>query len=240
VTGFRLKLASAAILIAVLGLTLALLPVRASLAGVLTWVQDQGYWAPAVLVATYLLTSLVFLPSFILSIGAGLLFGPVLGTVTASIGSTLGATAAFLVGRRLARESVQAMIAGNPRFAALDRAVGREGFKIVLLARLSPILPGNVLNFTLALTPVRCRDFALASWIGMFPLTIVYVYLGSTLADLAEIESASLPSSNAHLLLSTLGLAATVVIFVLLARTARRALADVMHQPPTAEIDATG
>lgn len=233
-TGIRLKIASAAILVAALGLTLALLPVRATLAGVLTWVQNQGYWAPAVLVATYLLTSLVFLPSFILSIGAGFLFGPVPGAVTASIGSTLGATAAFLVGR-LARESVQAMIAGNARFAALDRAVGREGFKIVLLARLSPILPGNVLNFTLALTPVRCRDFALASWIGMFPLTMVYVYLGSTLADLAEIESVSIPSSNAHLLLSTLGLAATVVIFVRLARTARRALAGAMYQPAASE-----
>jgi uncharacterized membrane protein YdjX (TVP38/TMEM64 family) len=240
VTGPRLKLAAATLLVAVLGLTFAVLPIRAYLAGALGWVQALGFWAPAVIVAAYILASLFCIPGLLLSIGSGFLFGLVPGAVTASIGTTLGAVAAFLLGRSLMRESIQRMIVGDARFSALNWAVGREGFKVVLLARLSPILPYNLLNYALALTLVRFRDFALASWIGMFPLTLVYVYLGSTLANLAEIETASLQSSNAGWFLSALGLAATVVIFVLLARTARRAFGQAVDQRVALESDARG
>src|SRR5439155_1410723 len=99
-----------------------------------------------------------------------------------SSAATLGASAAFLVGRYLARAAVERRIAANPRFAAIDRAVGAEGRKIVFLLRLSPVFPFNLLNYALGLTRVRFADFFLAS-VGMLPGTVLYVYSGKLIGD---------------------------------------------------------
>src|SRR5207302_6285236 len=95
------------------------------------------------------------------------------------IGATLGATAAFLVGRYLARDWVAHRIEANQKFKAIDQAVGREGGKIVLLTRLSPIFPFNLLNYAFGVTQVTLRSYFLASAVGMIPGTILYVYIGS-------------------------------------------------------------
>ena len=160
--------------------------------------------------------------------GAGFLFGVVDGTITVSIGSVLGATAAFCVARTLGHRAIERMIAGNPKFAAIHRAVDREGFKIVLLARLSPAIPFNLLNYALGLTSVKLRDFVLASWIGMFPATVVYVYIGSTLADLAELGDKPPDANTARQVLVALGLASTILLTVLLMRMARKALSEAL------------
>ena len=117
--------------------------------------------------------------------GAGVVFGLVRGFVIVSISATLGATAAFLVGRYLARAFIAAKIEGHPKFAAIDEAVAREGWKIVALLRLSPVVPFNVLNYAFGVTRVSLRDYVVASWIGMMPGTLLYVYLGSIAGDLA-------------------------------------------------------
>jgi uncharacterized membrane protein YdjX (TVP38/TMEM64 family) len=211
------------LVIAVLCAAAAVLPLGSNLSSFLHWMRGLGYWAPLLLIVAYVAASLLFIPGLLLSIGAGFLFGVVAGTLTVSIGSVLGATAAFVVGRTLLRSSVEQMIASKPTFAALDRAVGRDGFKIVLLARLSPVLPYNLLNYALGLTPVRLVDFVLASWIGMLPATTVYVYFGSTLANLAELDGSTATTGTAQRVLYVLGLVATVFVAVYLTRLARRA-----------------
>jgi uncharacterized membrane protein YdjX (TVP38/TMEM64 family) len=185
------------------------------------------------LVAVYVAASLSFIPGLLLSIGAGFLFGIPLGIVTVSIGSTLGATAAFLVGRTWGRRPIQTMIAGNPKFAAIDAAVACEGFKIVLLSRLSPVLPYNLLNYALGLTPVALGEFVLATWIGMLPITFLYVYLGSTLSDLAEVEVSLTHSPVGQPLFLSLGLAATIVLMVVLMRISRKALREAIGELPS-------
>ena len=146
-----------------------LLPVRQYLVDALEWTQELGAWGPIFVSLFYIVACVLLLPGSVLTLGAGFLFGVPLGLLSAWTGATLGACAAFLVGRTLARDWVAGKVSGNPKFTAVDEAVGREGFKIVLLLRLSPVFPFNFLNYALGMTKVSFGKYALASFIGMLP-----------------------------------------------------------------------
>src|SRR5262249_24071426 len=146
------------------------------------------------------------------------IFGVIRGFIAVSVGSVLGAAAAFFVGRKLARGWVEQKVAGNPRFQALDRAVGTRGFKIVLLTRLSPIFPYTLLNYAFGLSRVRFRDYFLASWIGMLPGTVMYVYLGSLADNLAQVASGRVDKDAGQQVLFYAGLVITVVVTVYVTR----------------------
>ena len=180
-----------------------------------------GFWGPLLFILLYVAATVLFLPGSVLTLGAGAVFGVVRGSLYVSVASTLGATAAFLVGRYLAREWVAKKIEGNTSFAAIDRAVAEEGWKIVGLTRLSPVFPFTLLNYAFGLTRVRLRDYVLASWIGMMPGTVMYVYIGS----LARVGAAGEEKSAAELALYGVGLVATLAVTVFITRIARRALA---------------
>jgi uncharacterized membrane protein YdjX (TVP38/TMEM64 family) len=144
--------------------------------------------------------------------------------VIVSFASTTGATCAFLVGRFLARDWVAEKLQGLPRFSALDKAVGEQGAVVVLLTRLSPIFPFSLLNYGLGLTQVKLSHYVMASWLGMIPGTVLYVYLGSIASNLTSIfagDLADLPASN---WLFYLGLGATAVLTIAITRIATRAL----------------
>jgi uncharacterized membrane protein YdjX (TVP38/TMEM64 family) len=179
-----------------------------------------------VFIGTYVAATVLFVPGSILTLGAGFVFGVVGGTLSVSVASTLGALAAFLVGRYVARGWVAAKTADNPRFAAIDEAVGREGWKIVFLTRLSPVFPFNLLNYAYGLTSVSTPAYFLASWIGMLPGTIMYVYFGSLAANLATLGDAAESRGAAQWILYGLGFVATVAVTVFVTRLARRALAQ--------------
>ena len=180
-----------------------------------------GPWGPVLFVAIYIGATVLFLPGSVLTLGAGAVFGVGLGSVYVSIASTLGATAAFLVGRYFARGWVAKKIAGSAAFAAIDRAVAEEGWKIVGLTRLSPAFPFSLLNYAFGVTRVSLRDYVLASWIGMMPGTVMYVYVGS-LARAAG-DRTRTPGEWA---LYGIGLLATIGVTVFVTRLARRALAQ--------------
>ncbi len=142
-------------------------------------IRGMGALAPVLFIILYIVGAILFVPGSVLTIGAGVLFGLLWGSIYVSIGATIGATAAFLIGRYLARDWVRGQLEGNRKFAAIDQAVGREGWKIVLMTRLSPIFPFNLLNYAFGLTAVTLRDYFLATWIGIMPGSVLYVYLGS-------------------------------------------------------------
>jgi uncharacterized membrane protein YdjX (TVP38/TMEM64 family) len=179
----------------------------------------------AFFVLLYVLATVLFLPGFILTLGAGVMFGVLKGSAIVSVAATLGATAAFLVGRHLARDWVASRIAGRPRFQAVDQAVAREGWKIVGLVRLSPLFPFNLLNYAFGLTSVSLRDYFWASWVGMLPGTVMYVYIGSLAGDLALIGAEERSRSAAEWALYLVGLAATIAVTFYVTRLARAALA---------------
>ena len=199
-------------------------PVRALLNKTLNWIAGLGIWGLIVFALIYILACVFFLPGSVLTLGAGALFGVVKGSILVSISSTLGATAAFLVGRYFARDWVAKKIEGNPKFAAIDQAVAGEGWKIVGLVRLSPAFPFSLLNYAFGLTRVSLRDYVLASWVGMMPGTVMYVYIGS-LAHAGAQQTTPLQWA-----LRGIGLVATIAVTVILTRIARMALKTKISQ----------
>ncbi len=199
-------------------------------AGALTrfaaWVESLGVWGPVVFILGYGAATVAFLPGSILTLAAGIVFGLAFGTVWAFLGATLGSCLAFLVARYLARGWVEKKIEGNPKFRAIDRAVGREGWKIVALLRLSPVLPFNLLNYGLGLTKVPFWEYAGAS-IAMLPGTLLYVYYGTLLGDLAKLAGgAKIERGAAGWVFLIGGLVATLVVSVFVAKKAKQAIAE--------------
>ncbi len=187
----------------------------------LDWVGQLGPWGPVLFIGIYVGATVLFVPASVLTLGAGAVFGVVWGSIYISIASTLGATTAFLLGRYLARAAVTRAMEGNERFTAIDRAVANDGWKIVGLTRLSPVFPFALLNYAFGLTRVKLGHFVLASWIGMMPGTVLYVYLGS----LAKAATSERTRSITEWVLSGVGLLATVVVTIYITRIAKRALA---------------
>jgi uncharacterized membrane protein YdjX (TVP38/TMEM64 family) len=234
---YWIRAAVAVALVAVLAASIVILTVpvyrsefNARLTGFLEAMQGLGPWGPIIVGAAFIPACLSFLPGSPLTLFGGFAFGQTFGGLAAvvtciSAGSTLGATAAFLVGRSVARDWIEKKVAAFPRFQALDAAVAEQGFKIVLLARLSPAFPFNVLNYAFGLTRVSLRDYVLASWIGMLPGTILYAYLGSTVGALADVVAGRIEKSPAQQALFYAGLAATLAVTILVTRIAKRSLA---------------
>jgi uncharacterized membrane protein YdjX (TVP38/TMEM64 family) len=194
--------------------------------------RNTGALGVALFFVAYVVSTVAFLPGSILTLAAGFAYGPLWGIAIASPASVAGATCAFLLGRTLLRNWASARVGESARVRAIDAAVGREGFKIVMLLRLSPIIPFNALNYALSLSRVPLRTYVLASFLGMLPGTAMWVYLGSLAPAAAELSSAASGGGTARTILYIVGLAATVAAAVIGARAARRAL-DAQLQEPT-------
>jgi uncharacterized membrane protein YdjX (TVP38/TMEM64 family) len=211
------------------------LPVAPWALAVVEWVHDAGAAGVGLYALAYVVATLLFLPGSVLTIGAGFAYGPLFAILLVSPVSVLAATVAFLAGRSIARPWVARRMAEDPRFASIDAAVGDSGFLIVLLLRLSPLVPFNLLNYALGLTRIRLRDYVLASWIGMLPGTLLYVYLGSLLTSTSQIVSGERPPAGGWgQALYWGGFVATVLAAVLVARVARRALNRALETRPSA------
>jgi len=182
-----------------------------------------GPWAAVGYVALYAGATVAWVPGSLLTLAAGAIFGLAAGTAYTLVGATLGAALAFLVSRHLARPAVERRLGANPRLAAIDEAISREGAKVVFLLRLSPVFPFNALNYALGLTRVRFRDYLLASATGMVPGTFLYIYTGYTAGQVAA-AAAGQGRSGAQNALLVLGLLATLLATVVVTRAARRAL----------------
>ena len=212
----------------VLAVAVAIAAWRLPLASWITSLADAARGTGALGVALFFLayvgSTVALLPGSLLTLAAGFAYGPVWGLAVASPASVAGATCAFVVGRTLGRDWAARRIGSLPRIRAIDAAVEREGIKLVVLLRLSPLFPFNVLNYALSLTRVRLRDYVLGSAVGMLPGTALYVYLGSLATAAAGLSSASDAGGGARLALYVAGFVATVVVVVVAARAARRAV----------------
>ena len=203
--------------------------IQDKLTSALEWIEGLGPIGPIVFIATYILACVFFISGAALTLGGGGIFGLVMGTVYVSIASTLGATAAFLVGRYLARDWVSRKIEGNTTFKAIDEAVAKEGWKIVGLTRLSPVFPFVLLNYAFGLTQVPLKQYVLASWIGMLPGTVMFVYIGYLASEAATSGSST---GVMQWVLRIVGFVATVLVTVFVTRIARRALDSRIETQP--------
>jgi len=183
------------------------------------WLRTLGPWALPMFIVVYILMTIAGLPNALLMLGSGTLFGFSKGLLYASIADVLGAIACYAVGKTVARKQIKKWLAKNPKFKEIDKAIARKGWKIILLTRLSPILPSSILNYGFSCTKVKFRDYVIFTWIGMLPVIAFYVYLGSFGFRMFNRDGAP-----QNLLLQVGGLLATVATAVYTTRVAKRAL----------------
>ena len=214
-----------------IAVTLALLAAVAYFLPVAEWTTSlaerarrTGALGVAMFFVAYIVATVAFLPGSILTLAAGFAYGPLWGLAIVSPASVAGATAAFLLGRTLLRDWAVRTTSDSARLRAIQSAVEREGFKIVLLLRLSPLVPFNVLNYALSLSNVRLSTYVAASALGMLPATVLYVYLGSLAPTAAQLSVAGEDGGSSRMILYAAGLAATIAVVFIATRAARRAL----------------
>jgi len=147
------------------------------------WVEGLGALGPLAFIVGYALAVVSFVPGLPMTILSGLLFGPVWGTLYASIASTLGACGAFLIARYAARGLVERRVATSPALVRLDRAAAHHGFRLVLITRLVPVFPFNLQNYAYGVTGIGFGAYALTSWLGMLPATVAFTLAGGALGE---------------------------------------------------------
>ncbi len=226
---YKLKLVLLSCLVAILIIATKQLNFQGLLQTSIIWVQNLGVFGPLAFIIIYNFATLLFIPGSLLTIKGGCLFGLFWGSVYVLIAAIFGATFAFLIGRYLSRDWVCQQLEKHPKFKAIDRAVAQKGFKIVLLTRLSPIFPFNLLNYAFGITQVSLKDYILGS-IGMIPGSVMYVYIGSLAGDLAMINTPHQPTTPetqiGQWILQIIGLIATIAVTIYATRIAQKALQE--------------
>jgi uncharacterized membrane protein YdjX (TVP38/TMEM64 family) len=183
------------------------------------WVTGLGPLGWILYALVYAVCCVLFVPGSILTLGAGALYGLWTGTAIVLAGATLGATLSFLLAKSVLRKKIERMTAGNAKFAALDRAIAKEGAKIVFLIRLSPVFPFTYINYAFGLTGVKTLPYVVASFFGMIPGTFAYVYLGSAAAGAASGEA-----DTAKKIVQIAGAAVALAVTIFVARVATKAI----------------
>jgi uncharacterized membrane protein YdjX (TVP38/TMEM64 family) len=219
----RRRVILAGLLAAAVVALLLLTPWRPWLGAFPPWARAAGPAGLAAFGLAYLAGSVLALPVWPLTVAAGAAYGAWAGFALALPAGVAGASLAFVAGRTLFRGAVARRVAGSPRLAALDDAVSREGAVLVLLLRLSPFAPYNVVNYALSASRIALPAFAGASLLGMAPITFAWAWAGATFGGLGGVAGGP-PAGPVAQLLQWAGLAATVAGVLLLGRIARRAL----------------
>jgi uncharacterized membrane protein YdjX (TVP38/TMEM64 family) len=213
------KAAIVAVVIVGAILFLRALPTDAWLTWVQNYVKELGVAGWVIYAAVYALCCVLFVPATILTLGAGAIFGLAKGTGIVVAGATLGATLSFLLARTVLRRKVETMTAGNAKFRALDRAIGKEGARIVFLIRLAPIFPFTYINYAFGLTGVRLVPYTLSTLFGIIPGTFAFVYLGFSGA-----QAAAGTADQTRLLINVAGAVLALVATIFVARVATNAI----------------
>lgn len=203
-----------------------LLPIAEWLEVFNAWVAGLGVFGMVVFALMYAAATVLMIPGSLLTLAAGAVFGLLPGFVTVLHGATLGAALAFLVSRFIARKRVESWIQEKPSFSIIDKAVAKQGWKIVFLTRLSPVFPFNFLNYAYGLTSVRFWHYTLASWIGMIPGSFLYVYFGTLGRAGIDAASGAEGAETLKIALQVVGLIATLAVTILITRTAKKALKE--------------
>jgi uncharacterized membrane protein YdjX (TVP38/TMEM64 family) len=195
------------------------LPVERWTLGFTAWLNAAGWVGAVVYLLAFVLGSLVFLPGLPLVLAAGFAYGPLLGFAIALPAATAAAASTFGMGRHLGRDWVERHLRHHPRFRTLDQATERRGFRLVVLLRLSPVVPFSLLGYLMGVSRISFRDFVLASTLGKTPSLVLYIYLASVVPHVSELKAARAePSAE---VLYWVGLVVTLLAVWQLARFAR-------------------
>lgn len=184
-------------------------------------INELGAWGPVVFALGYIIAVVALVPAAPLTIAAGLMFG-LWALPLVIVAATVGATLAFLVARYLVRDAVHDYLSRSKRLHAIDQAIEDDGWKIVALLRLSPVVPFNLQNYLFGATAIRLKPYVLASFVGIMPGTLLYTYLGAA----GKMAMSGHGGGTMQWTLFGVGLVATAAVAVLIARKAKAQLAE--------------
>lgn len=191
------------------------------------WITGLGPTGPLLFALAYIAGAILFVPETPLSIAGGLAFG-VWAIPLVVCSATLGASLAFLIARYVARHYVERVIQDRPKFEAVHAALNEEGWKVVLLLRLSPVVPFNVQNYFFGVTKITFWHYVVATAVGIVPGTALYVYIGVV----GKAASSGESMGTLRWIFLGLGLIATIVVTVLVSRKAKAKLNKAGHNHP--------
>lgn len=218
------------IIFLVLVYALYVLPIAEPVTALIEWARAHRTAGAFVYVGCVVLATVLFVPGSGSMMIAGYLFGLGLGTLVSAIAIALGAQCAFLMGRFVARDWVAKKVAGSPRLVAIEAGLREEAFLIVVLTRLSLVIPFNLLNYAYGITSVRAGVHLLATAVGMLVPVALYVYLGTLARDIGQILSGAATPTAMGYRIAGAGVVAIVVLTWVMHRAATRALEQ--HLPP--------
>jgi uncharacterized membrane protein YdjX (TVP38/TMEM64 family) len=213
------KIFVALLVIAAIVIAYRFLPISEWLKHFQTYVRGLGAIGYVVYIAVYAVCVVAFIPASILTLGAGAIFGFAGGTIVVVIGATIGATLAFLLARTVMRRRIEEMTRNNAKFRALDRAIASEGMKIVFLVRLAVVFPFTYINFAFGLTAIPLWRYVLATFLGIIPTTMAFVFASS-----AATKAATGETSNITKIVYITGGIIAIIVSVLIGRIATRAI----------------
>ena len=196
----------------------------------LEWIESFGTITPIIFGLIYIICTILLISGAVLTLGAGIIFGVIKGSIIVSVFSTLAAITSFLIGRFLLRNWVLKKIEKYPKFKAIDTAVAKKGWKIVGLTRLSPVFPFVFLNYAFGLTKISLKDYSIASWIGMMPGTIMYVYIGSLIGDIATLGAGGREKTPVEWIFTIIGFIITVIITLYVTNISKKALSKKLNE----------
>ena len=199
-------------------------PVRAVFQGLLGYLEDVGPWGAAVIIGAFAVSTVLLIPTPLLSLGAGFIYGPVAGLAVAMTGITLGAVTAQVSGRLVAGCLARSPGLRSPKWARVVEGVDEGGFRLLVLLRMSSLFPYTWMNYAIAMTRASLSANAAATFLGMLPMIALQVYLASLARDLTEALEGG--GGVGWTEVAVLGLGAVISIAVILhvARVTRRKL----------------
>jgi len=218
------KIISAIALGTAIAYTLWQYPIGRYLPILIDWILNQGLIGYIVYISVFAIGTAMFFPGSIFVMGAGYIWGIAVGSIVASISLTLSAAIAFIFGRYIARDWIANKVSQSQKLGKLDVGVANSGFKIIFLIRLSPIFPFTLFNYAYGSTGVKFRNYILGTWLGMIPGTVMYVYFGSFITEIAQVASGQSPFSDGINYYKTIGFIISVAVTIIIAKFAHRTL----------------
>ncbi len=190
---------------------------------VLEWIDSVGVWGPLIFILVDMLVVIFLLPGVLITLGAGFLFGLVEGSIYIVIATTLGAAISFTIARYAFKEKITQYFHTHKRAQFLNQYLAADGWKIVFLTRLIPFFPFKLSNYLFGLTKFKMRSFTFGTFLGIWPITIFNVYVGTLASSLSKLGEVSV-SNQAQLYFYIFGLVCGIFAIVYITRRAKLAL----------------
>lgn len=206
----------------------------------IAFMQNSGVAGVALYTLSYCVAAIFAAPIVLFHGLAGYVYGPVKGVLISSPSCVLAASVAFGLGRSVLRKSVRKRLEGNKRWQAIETLMLADGFKVSTLLRMTPVIPQNFFPFAAGSTTMRYRDFALATWIGLLPIQCVQAIVGSQLGNIASFVRGERSSSPGGIWGAIALVVVSIVMIVLVIRTARARLQGMMNSNELVEADPNG